>query len=105
MYFLMITAFIIIVPIIVITIRIKKNVSPYETIFESIVLTAIVVIAVLFSAYFDSGVSLGEQLMAAVREAAEVFAGIDEFVKAAGIGDLTYDGIPEVATISNLDYS
>ena len=91
MYFLMITAFIIIVPIIVITIRIKKNVSPYETIFESIVLTAIVVIAVLFSAYFDSGVSLGEQLMSAVREAAEVFAGIDEFVKAAGIGDLTYD--------------
>ena len=91
MYFLMITAFIIIVPIIVITIRIKKNVSPYETIFESIVLTAIVVIAVLFSAYFDSGVSLGEQLMSAVREEAEVFAGIDEFVKAAGIGDLTYD--------------
>ncbi|MCI8631661.1 MAG: DUF2232 domain-containing protein [Firmicutes bacterium] len=91
MYFLMIFAFIFIVPIIVIVWNLKKNVSPYQTLFESIVLTSMVVIAILFSAFIDSGVSLGDQLMGIIKEAAGFLAGTEEFVKAAGIGNMTYD--------------
>lgn len=91
MYFLMIFAFIFIVPVIVIAVRMKRSVSPYSVIFESIVLTSVVAVSILAAAYMDSGVSLGDQLMNIVKEAAGFLASTEEFVKAAGISDLPYD--------------
>lgn len=72
MYFLMIFAFIFIVPVIVIAVRMKRSVSPYSVIFESIVLTSVVAVSILAAAYMDSGVSLGDQLMNIVKEAAGI---------------------------------
>lgn len=90
MYFSLIFSFIFIVPVLVITWNLRKNISPYKTIFESIVIIAVLVIAVLLFAG-SNGQSLGEQFMNMVKSIAEVLAGTEEFVTTAGIGELTYE--------------
>ena len=90
MHFLVISALIIIVPLIVVIRNYKKEATLYKTITQSMVFTAAAVIGILLGVYM-TGQTLGSQFMDTAGMMASMAAGSEEFIAQLGLADMTYD--------------
>ena len=98
MHFLVISALVIIIPLIIVKRNYKKEETLYKAITQSIIITSASVIGILLGVYM-TGQTLGSQFMETAGMMANMAAGSEEFIAQLGLADMTYD--ERVAYITN----